>query len=122
MQWRPLSSAKLWSSERRLTSVPPLSPTPGSKRHLERLAVEVVHDQHRVVAPVVAQREDGRVAGLQDREVAPADLRHLLAHPDHALGPVEQRVRVAALLGDVDVLVAVGAARDHRQRPACRPW
>ena len=60
-------------------------------------------------------------AGSRDRdhlEVAPADFRNLLAHPDDALGPVQHRVRIAPLFGGVDVLVAVGALVDHgRARP-----
>src|SRR5262249_57648828 len=46
-------------------------------------------------------------------EIAAADLRTLAAHPNHPLRPVEQRVVLAALVSDVDPLVAEGAIVDH---------
>ena len=48
----------------------------------------------------------------EDGEVAPADLGSFFARADHALHPVHEGVGIAALVGDVDVLVAVGAAGD----------
>ena len=77
-----------------------------------------MHEQHRVVAPVVADDEHGRIANRNDLEITPTDFRDLLAHPDDALGPVQHRIRVAPLFGGVDVLVAVGSLVDHgRARP-----
>src|SRR3954452_3978661 len=64
----------------------------GRELHLARRVTEIVQEQHRIVAPVIAQREYGVVAGVEHLEVAPADLRHFLAHADHALGPIERRV------------------------------
>src|SRR5262245_32882618 len=87
---------------------------PDGETDLARLGVEVVHEQNRVVAPVVAQDQDRRIARRDDGEIAPADFRHLLAHADDALGPVEQRIGVAALDRRVDVLEAVGPVADHR--------
>src|SRR6185503_11320538 len=55
------------------------------KLHLACLASEIVQEQHRIVAPVVAHAEYGIVAGRENLEFSPADLRHLLAHADYAL-------------------------------------
>src|SRR5882762_3102950 len=85
---------------------------PDRERNLPRLLVEMVHEQYRIVAPVIAHHQHRRVARRDHLEVAPADLRDFLAHPDDALGPVQHRVGITALLGDVDVLVSVGALVD----------
>ncbi len=82
---------------------------PDIERQLTGCGIEVVDEDHRVVAPVIANGENRRIRGRQQLEVPPADLGHFLAHPDDPLGPVEQRVRIAALLSGVHVLVAVWA-------------
>jgi len=74
-----------------------------------------VHEQYRVIPPIVANSQNGRIPRHDHTEVSPADLRHFLAHPDNALGPVQHRVGIAALLGNIDVLVAVGAFIDNRR-------
>src|SRR5690242_18039843 len=73
--------------------------------------------QRRVVAPVIAKAEHGVVPGLHDLEIAPAYFRNLLAHADDAFGPVQHRVVVPPLRGDVDMLETVGpAANDGHDR------
>ena len=62
---------------------------------------------NRIAAPVVTDRQNRRIARAEDFPVAPADLRALLAHPDHSLGPVEKRIRIATLRRCVDAFEAV---------------
>ena len=64
----------------------------------------------RALLPVRAVGEDGRVAGVEDRDLAPAELGAFAAAADQALHPRQQRVRVAALRRHL------GVAR--RERPA----
>src|SRR5665213_2656786 len=61
---------------------------PNRERTLARLFVEIVHEQHRVIPPIVANSQNGWIARRDHAEVAPTDLRDLLAHPDDALGPI----------------------------------
>jgi hypothetical protein len=82
---------------------------------LARLGVEIVHEQYRVVPPVVTKNEDGRIGTADHRELAPTHFQNLLAHADDPLGPVEERIRMAPLDRGINVLEAVGPARDHRQ-------
>src|SRR5215475_1044938 len=56
---------------------------------------EVVERHDRGLAPVVAHGEHLWDVGAKHREVAPTDFRTLLPRPDHALGPVQQRLRIA---------------------------
>src|SRR5205807_6254092 len=49
-----------------------------------------------------------------DRKVAPADFRYLLAHADNAFGPVQEGMRVAALDRGIDMLKAIRPTADHR--------
>ena len=88
---------------------------PDRERHLARLGVEIVHEQDRIVAPVVAHHQHGGVAGRDHGEIAPAHLGDFLAHADDPLGPVERRVRMAPLDRGIDVLVAVRSSRDDGQ-------
>ena len=51
----------------RLTrSCPALSCNPDRERDLARLGVEIVNEQHRIVPPVVAHRQNGRIARRHD--------------------------------------------------------
>src|SRR5579863_10351444 len=52
----------------------------GGERDLARRRIEIVDEQNRVVAPIIADDQHRRIAARDDREIAPADLRHLLAH------------------------------------------
>ena len=54
------------------------------------------------------------MAGLEKGEPAPTKLGALLAGADRALGPVEERVGLEPLAGDVDPLVAVLTLANHR--------
>lgn len=38
-----------------------------------------------------------RLLGRDDGEIAPADFGHFLAHADDTPGPIQQRLRIAAL-------------------------
>src|SRR5262245_44956995 len=40
---------------------------------LMRLGIEIMHEQHPVIAPSIAYHENGRIAGRDKREVAPAN-------------------------------------------------
>ena len=97
-----------------MSRFPRSSSTPGGEPDLARLGVEVVHEERGVIAPVIADGEYRRRTRVENLVVAPADFRHFLAHANDALGPVEQGVRIAALLRGVDILVSVGTVCDHR--------
>src|ERR1700738_1844976 len=83
---------------------------------LLRIGGEVVDADDGVVAPLIAHDHDqGKLcggAGMEECEVAPADLGNLLAHADNALHPVEEGVGIAALRGDIDVREAIGSFAD----------
>src|SRR5262249_5878315 len=81
---------------------------------LARLAVEVMDEQHPVIAPVVAHDQHAGIATRDHLEVAPPHLRDLLAHAYDPLCPIQEGIRMAALDGCIDMLKAVGSARDHR--------
>jgi len=74
-----------------------------------------MHEQHRVIPPIVANNQNGWISRRNHAEVSPADFRYFLAHPDDALGPIQHRVGIAALLCNIDVLVAVGTFIDDRR-------
>src|SRR6476646_8108546 len=80
--------------------------------YFTRLVVEVVHEQRGIVAPVIAQYEHSAVGRVDHLEVAPADFRHLLAHANDPLGPIEHRSRLAPLCRGIDVPIAVRAGID----------
>src|ERR1700730_5069 len=86
-----------------------------SKRdaYLMRLVIEVVHEQHGIVAPVIAQDQHRTVGYVDCLEIPPAHFRNFLAHPNDALGPVEHRVRVAPLRRGIDMLVSERAIVDN---------
>jgi len=83
------------------------------ERDLARFLVKIMHEQHRIVAPVIADDENRRIARCDHLEVAPAHFGNFLAHPDDALGPIQHRVRIAPLLGRVDVFITVRPLVDH---------
>src|SRR5438270_11685209 len=70
-------------------------------------------DNDCVVPPVIAKSKNGWRRSTEDREIAPPDLGHLLAHANEPLHPVQQRVRVSPLFGNTDVLISIRAAPDH---------
>src|SRR6266480_6940473 len=110
----PLSSAVFFGQEidEKLTVLGLLPFEPDRKPDLARLGIEVVHEQDRIVAPVVAHHEHGRIADRDHREVAPAHLGDFLAHADDPFSPVQERVRMTPLDRSIDVLETIGAARD----------
>src|SRR5690242_11621235 len=73
-------------------------------------------EQHGIVAPVVADDEDGGIPCRDNREIAPADLGYFLPHANDALRPVQHRIQITPLLGDVDVFVAVRSLVDDWRR------
>src|SRR5215510_277823 len=75
-----------------------------------RLGVEVVDEQHRVVAPVISHQEDRGLRSPDNGEVTPTHLRDLLSHADDSFGPVQQRIRMPPLNGRVDMLEAIRSA------------
>src|ERR1035437_4587178 len=83
------------------------------ERSLARLFVEIVQEQHRVIPPIVANSQNGGISARDHTDVTPADLRHFLAHPDNALGPIQHRVGIAALLCNIDMLVTVGTRSEE---------
>ena len=64
---------------------------------------QVVDRDHRAALPLDAMGEQGRVGGLDQGRVAPAELGRLAADADQAAEEPQQRARVAALVGDVDL-------------------
>jgi len=80
--------------------------------HLKRLCAEIVQYHDGVIAPLVAHRKHLRGLHAEEFEISPADLRHFLAHADHAFHPVEQRIRIAALSGDIQVLKSIPPTAD----------
>src|SRR4051812_42621646 len=74
-----------------------------------RLRREIVETDDRRAPPLVADPEYRMGAGRENLPASPADLRALLAEPDHAGHPAKQRVAVAPLLLDVHELWSVRA-------------
>src|SRR5919202_3888013 len=64
---------------------------------LRLLLAEVVDRDDRAALPVGAVREQRRRRRLDQRDLAPAELRALAAPADETLHPVQQRLRVAPL-------------------------
>src|SRR6185437_7607075 len=70
---------------------------------------EVMQEEHGIVAPLILH---GQYAGSPEQnegEVPPSDFGNLFAHANNALHPIEERVRISALCGDIDLLKAIGA-------------
>ncbi len=84
------------------------------QRGLRRAGGEVVHGDDGRVAPVGPVREHRGIVLSEQRPVAPAELRALSPAPDQALHPVQERARVAALRGDVDLAIAERTVSDRR--------
>ena len=61
---------------------------PDRKCDLMRLGIEVVNEQHPIVAPIVSHHQHGRIVARYDSEIAPANLGNLLAHADDPLRPI----------------------------------
>ena len=71
----PVSLAWLWSSESRLTSsLPTSSEKTGLKRDFPGPFIKIEHEQYRIVGPVLANDQNGRVARRDHLEVAPTVL------------------------------------------------
>ena len=64
--------------------------------------------KYRIVAPVVTHDEHLRGSRRDEGKVAPAYLGNFLTHANDALHPIQQRVRIATLGSEVDVLETVG--------------
>src|SRR5579872_1184135 len=82
---------------------------------LARLCAQIMHNHYGVVTPIVAHGKDLPSSAAKYIEIAPPDLRNFLTHANDALHPVQQRIRIAALLGDVYVFVAIRATAYHGQ-------
>src|ERR1044072_2292530 len=85
-----------------------------AKRDLARNTIQMMDEQDGIVAPVIANSENRRVANRQHLEIAPANLGNFLTHADDSFGPVEERIWIAPLLRDVNMLVAVRSVVNHR--------
>jgi hypothetical protein len=81
-----------------------------------RSFVEVMDDDQRIVTPLVADGEDGGVAGFQDFVLAPADFWTFFAETDHTFGPVQHGLGVSLLGLDVHALEAVWTCADDGER------
>src|SRR5690348_6036292 len=68
---------------------------------------QIMYCDYGVVAPVITDGEYLGSFGTQLSEVAPTKFRHLLSHANNSLHPVQQRVRVPALLGYIHMLKAI---------------
>ncbi len=79
-----------------------------------RPIVEIVDYEHGIFAPVVAQGEHVRQAGLQHGALAPPNLGTLFAEPDHPRRPVKEGIGITSLCGHIDVLITPDAFTDHR--------
>src|SRR5699024_2414063 len=84
----------------------------GGKSNFAGFAVEVVYEEHGVVAPVIPYRQHTWISRRENFEIAPADLRDFLAHANNALGPVEHRLGITALFCGIHMLVAERPAAD----------
>src|SRR3954451_12824228 len=76
----------------------------GSYPDTLRLGGEIVEKGDGRAPPAVANPEHRARARREDRPLAPADLRALLAKPDHADHPAERRLAVASLQLDIHEL------------------
>ena len=86
--------------------------------HRDGRVREVVEHDRQPDAPVVPHPQDVIGQPRQNRPVAPANLGTLLARPDDPLGPVQERIRIAPLVGDVHTLIAVDRVADEApERP-----
>ena len=118
----PRSSARLWSSDSRLISSSPASPVkPDRERDFARLVVEIVHEQHRIVAPVVAHHQHRADRALQITLKSPqptsgTSLRMRMMRSVQFSIELGSRRCLAALTCSI----AVRALVDHRHEPACR--
>src|SRR5579871_4004740 len=77
------------------------------KPYLAGLLAKIVYRHHGVVAPAIQHGEHVLTAGRQKAEVPPANLGYLFAHPDDAFHPVQNRVGITPLIGNIDVLKSV---------------
>src|SRR5918996_6502276 len=85
------------------------------------LGGEVVGGHHRRSVPVATMCQHGPGVGLDDAPPAETQLRRLPAPPDQALEPVEERLRVATLRGDVDGQRAeLALGQRHGEPPGIR--
>src|SRR5207248_579332 len=75
------------------------------QRDAFRLLMEVMKSDERVVPPLIPNRENTGVSGLERLVGAPSKLRTLFSQPDHALRPIQHRVRIAPLRFDVHPLI-----------------
>ena len=69
-----------------------------SKRDLTRNTIQIMDEQNGIATPVIANCEHRRISSREDFKIAPTDFRDLLPHANDALGPVEERVGIAALV------------------------
>ncbi len=73
-----------------------------------------MQEEHGIAPPVVAHGKHVS-RRVEQGEIAPGDLRHLLAHAHDPLHPIVERVRVPPLIGDIDVGEAIGPIGDDRR-------
>src|SRR2546430_17085334 len=72
------------------------------------------HSPFSMLGMTTRRLTDGRIACRDDREVAPADCRDLLAHANKALSPVQQGIRIVLLDRGMDMLEAIRPTAGHR--------
>ena len=73
------------------------------KRDLARLGIQIVHEQHPIVAPVIPHHKHRGIVARDHREIAPAHLGDFLAHADNPFSPVQERIGMTPLDRGVDV-------------------
>src|SRR6187397_1840992 len=84
-----------------------------AKREFSGNTIQIMDEQNGIVAPVIANGENCRVANRHDLKIALANLGNYYTHADDSFGPVEERIRIAPLFRDVNMLVAVGPVANH---------
>src|ERR1044071_10129099 len=79
-----------------------------AKRDFSGNTIQIMDEQNGIVAPVIANGENCRVANRHDLKIAPANLGNFFTHAADSFGPVEERLWIAPLFADVNLLAGGG--------------
>src|ERR1044072_1760444 len=71
-----------------------------AKRDLARNTIQIMDEQDGIVAPVIANSENRRIANRQHLEIAPANLGEFLTPAGASVGPVKGGILIAPLIPD----------------------
>ena len=87
----------------------------GVQADADGLFVEIMEGDQRVVPPFVSDCQDIRGVAIQDLVIPPSEFRTLFSEADHAFGPVQHGIWVAALRLDIDAAVTPGTLANNGQ-------